>query len=180
MRERIVGGGSERRRHAARGSTHVARDAREPIVEEPGLEHEQAHDTVILLALVEHLFDPLRAMAGVRRMLRPGGFAVVDTPNVAKYTRRVKLLAGYFPATASHGEGLVTYDGGPVDLHDEGHLHYFTYRSLEQMLLTRCGFSRVERVPYVTAPHLFGRRIDVALARRWPTLFAELCVVAWV
>jgi SAM-dependent methyltransferase len=148
-------------------------------VEEPGDAHREAYDAVVLLALIEHLFDPLRAMCAVREMLRPGGFAVVDTPNIAKYTRRLKLLAGHFPSTASHREGLVTYDGAPVDLHDEGHLHYFTYRSLSRMLVERCGFSRIERVPYVTAPHLLGRRLDGALARAWPELFAELCVVAW-
>src|SRR5262249_34895851 len=86
------------------------------------------HDAVILLALIEHLVDPLRAMARVRQWLRPGGFAFVDTPNIAKWTRRTKLLCGVFPATASRDEGLSTYDGQPADLHDEGHLHYFTFR----------------------------------------------------
>lgn len=137
------------------------------------------YDAVILLALIEHLFDPLRALSAVRRMLRPGGFAFVDTPNAAKYTRRLKLLFGRFPSTASRDEGLTTYDGRPVDLYDEGHLHYFTYRSLTRMLTERCGFSRVEKVPYPTPPALLGRRGDYALARLWPELFAELCVVAY-
>ena len=48
--------------------------------------------------------------------------------------------------------------GSPADLYDEGHLHYFTFRSLTRMLTLRCGFSRVERVPYASAPHVFGKR----------------------
>jgi SAM-dependent methyltransferase len=140
---------------------------------------EARYDAVVLLALIEHLFDPLRAMQRVRRWLRPGGFAYVDTPNIAKWTRRTKLLFGRFPATASTAEGLVRYEGGDTDLYDEGHLHYFTFGSLERMLTTRCGFSRVERVPYATTPHLLGRHGSYALARMAPTLFSEIALVAY-
>ena len=148
-------------------------------LEAPPGEHAGRYDAVILLATVEHLVDPIIGLRHVREMLRPGGFAFIDTPNIAKYSRRAKLLFGRFPATASQDEGLSTYAGGPVDLHDEGHLHYFTYRSLSRLLVERCGFSRTTRAPYVTAPHLFGRRIDAVLARLRPQLFAELCLVAY-
>lgn len=137
------------------------------------------YDAVLMLALIEHLVDPLRAMQRVRGWLRPGGFAFVDTPNIAKWTRRAKLLAGRFPATASRGEGLVSWEGGEVDLFDEGHLHYFTFGSLTRMLTRRCGFTRVERVPYASAPRLLGRHASHALARMAPGLFSEVCVVAY-
>ena len=68
------------------------------------------YDAIIAIALIEHLIDPLRALQRMRRLLRPGGIAYLDTPNVAKYTRRVKLLFGRFPSTSSHNEGLTTYD----------------------------------------------------------------------
>lgn len=153
----------------------------EPLdLEAPAAGHAGRYDAVILLALIEHLVDPLRALQNVRGMLRPGGFALVDTPNAAKYTRRLKLLFGRFPSTASRDEGLRTYAGDPVDLHDEGHLHYFTYRSLTRMLVERCGFRRVVPAPYATPPHLLGRRLGAGLARLRPQLFAELCVVAEV
>jgi len=147
-------------------------------LEAPPGEHTGRYDAVILLATIEHLVDPIAGLRHVREMLRPGGFAFVDTPNIAKYTRRAKLLFGRFPATASQDEGLSTYDGGPVDLHDEGHLHYFTYRSLSRLLVERCGFARTTPAPYVTAPYLLGRSIAAALARWRPQLFAELCLVA--
>lgn len=141
--------------------------------------HFGRYDAVVMLALIEHLVDPLRAMQRVRRMLRPGGFAFIDTPNAAKYTRRLKLLVGRFPSTASRDEGLTTYDGAPVDLHDEGHLHYFTYRSLSRMLTERCGFARIEKLAYASGRPLLGRRIGHALARLRPELFSELCLVAY-
>lgn len=172
---------SEARLAALRASLRDPRVRVERLdVEELQGDLESRYDAVLLVALIEHLFDPLRAMQRVRRWLRPGGFAFVDTPNIAKWTRRAKLLAGRFPATASRGEGLVSFEGAPVDLFDEGHLHYFTFGSLERMLVTRCGFSRVERVPYASAPRPLGRRASHALARLAPELFSEVCVVAYV
>ena len=164
------------------GLRHAVRDPRArfaPLDAEALPEAEAGrYDAVLMVALIEHLVDPLRAMQGVRRLLRPGGFVYVDTPNVAKWTRRLKLLLGRFPSTASGDEGLLTYDGAPVDLHDEGHLHYFTYRSLERMLTGRCGFSRVEPLAYASS-RLLGARLDHALARMRPQLFSELCLVAF-
>jgi hypothetical protein len=122
--------------------------------------------------------DPLGALLRIRRLLRPGGFVYLDTPNVAKWTRRLKLLAGRFPSTSSRNEGWTGYDGQPVSLHDEGHLHYFTYRSLS-LLLERCGFSRLEKHPYAGGGRL-GAGVADGLARLWPELFAEVCLVARV
>jgi len=142
----------------------------------------RTYDAIIMLALIEHLTDPLGAMQRLRNLLKPGGFVLIDTPNVAKFTRRVKLLGGRFPSTASRNEGLTTYEGNNVDLYDEGHLHYFTYRSLSFMLTNRCGFSRVEKLGYFIGPNgqrLFGHRLADWLARRWPEMFSEVVLVAY-
>ena len=135
------------------------------------------YDAVVMIALIEHLVDPLGSMDAVRRVLKPGGFVYIDTPNIAKWTRRVKLALGRFPSTASVNEGLTTYYGEPADLHDEGHLHYFTYRSLEQMLMDRCGFTHAQRLGYYPDPRLHG--IGSRLAKTRPTLFSELACVAY-
>lgn len=138
----------------------------------------QQFDAIVSIALIEHLIDPLGALADTRDLLRPGGFLYIDTPNVAKWTRRLKLAAGRFPSTSSLQEGLVTYDGKPVALHDEGHLHYFTYGSLERMLTERCGYSRVVRVPY-GATRRPSPAVTHAMARSMPTLFSEIAVLAY-
>ena len=140
------------------------------------------YDAVIMLALIAQLIDPIGAMQQVHRRLKPGGFVFLETPNAAKFTRRAKLLAGRFPAIASRNEGLTTYDGHPVDLLDEGHLHYFTFRSLSQMLVERCGFSRVEKLGYFVGRNgdrMFGHNLGDGLARLWPELFSEILVVAY-
>ena len=136
------------------------------------------YDVIVMIALVEHLLDPIRALQRVRQMLRPGGFLYLDTPNIAKVSRRLKLLPGRFPATASQDEGLTTYGGQPADLFDEGHLHYFTYRAMNRLLVDRCGFEPVERLGYHVGPSHLGRLVDDALARWWPELFSELVLIA--
>ena len=138
-----------------------------------------AFDGIVMIALIEHLVDPMRSMQAIRQMLKPGGFVYVDTPNIAKWTRRAKLALGRFPSTASVNEGLTTYSGEPSDLYDEGHLHYFTYRSLALMLTKRCGFTSVREFGYYLDDRPFGRHFGTALARRWPSLFSELSCVAY-
>ncbi|MGE5400250.1 MAG: methyltransferase domain-containing protein [Ignavibacteriales bacterium] len=134
-------------------------------------------DAVIMMALIEHLVDPLGAMQKVRQLLKPGGIVYIDTPNMALYHRRLKLLRGIFPSTASTNEGLITYDNKPVDLYDEGHLHYFTYGALTKMLLTRCGFTSVTKLGYQSRVFL-GEALGDRLAQAWPELFSELTLIA--
>jgi SAM-dependent methyltransferase len=135
-------------------------------------------DAVLAVALIEHLVDPISALRRIRELVRPGGFVWIDTPNIARATRRVRLLAGRFPSTASRNEGLTTFDGRPAALYDEGHLHYWTFRSLEVMLTTLCGYSRVHRMPYAATPFP-GGRVGSVLARRATTLVSEVCIAAY-
>lgn len=137
------------------------------------------YDAVIMVALIEHLIDPLHAMQAIHKLLKSGGFVYIDTPNIAKYTRRIKLLLGKFPSTASGNEGLSTYESEPADLYDEGHLHYFTYRSLSLMLTERCGFSRVVQLAYPSGTTPFGKHLHNLLAKMRPELFSELALIAY-
>lgn len=147
--------------------------------EEIPRDFEDRFDAVIMVALIEHLIDPIQAMSRIREILKPDGWVYVDTPNVAKWTRRLKLLAGRFPSTASRSEGLETYEGAPVSLYDEGHLHYFTFRSLERMLLEHCRFSRTKRLGHYAGNFPFGRKAGFALARRVPTILSDTAVIAY-
>jgi hypothetical protein len=97
---------------------------------------------------------------------------------MAKFTRRIKLLLGKFPSTASKDEGLTTYGGRPTDLYDEGHLHYFTFGSLSRMLTGHCGYSSIQPFGYWPGSAPLGRNLHAYLSRRWPGMFSELVVVA--
>ncbi len=84
------------------------------------LEIERAR-SVVMTAVIEHLVDPLAVLKTVRRILKPSGRLILCTPNIAKWTRRVKLLFGFFPSTASFREGLLRHDRkSPVTWHGLG------------------------------------------------------------
>jgi SAM-dependent methyltransferase len=134
-------------------------------------------DSVAMIAVIEHLFDPIAVLKELSHVIKPGGRLILDTPNVAKWTRRVKLLMGFFPSTASLDEGLICYDRiNPTKLYDEGHLHYFSFRSLSRVCKERAGFRRVEW-------HGYGSwktsRMPPFFSRSLPTLFSEVFIVAY-
>ncbi len=139
---------------------------------------EKQFDAIVMVALIEHLIDPLRAMQKIRKLLKPGGFIYIDTPNIAKYTRRIKLFLGQFPSTASANEGLTTYEKNQVDMYDDGHLHYFTYRSLDRMLTEYCGFTQILKCGY-GCEHLKIKSVEFMMGRVWPEMFSEIAIVAY-
>jgi SAM-dependent methyltransferase len=54
--------------------------------------------TVVCGELIEHLFeDPMHLMSEVNRILKPGGYFVVTTPNIAALRGISAILQGYHP-----------------------------------------------------------------------------------
>jgi len=81
-------------------------------------------DAVTCCDVLEHVFDPVRFVRRVCRVIRPGGQFAVSVPNIRYWSRvRSLLLGGYFPRTTGDPNG---YDGG--------HLHYFATRNLVEVL----------------------------------------------
>jgi SAM-dependent methyltransferase len=56
------------------------------------------YSTVVCGELIEHLFeDPMHLMSEVNRILKPGGYFVVTTPNIAALRGISAILQGYHP-----------------------------------------------------------------------------------
>jgi SAM-dependent methyltransferase len=85
---------------------------------------DDAFDCVVSFETLEHLHDQKGLLAEFRRVLKPGGFLLISTPDKAVYTDRQKndnafhvaelyrgefedLLAGYFPAVRLWGHKLM-------------------------------------------------------------------------
>jgi hypothetical protein len=47
------------------------------------------------------------------------------------------------------------------------------------MLVERCGFTRVVKVPYCESPKV-SLSVEATLARLWPAMFSEISLVAYV
>src|SRR5690242_15473400 len=92
---------------AARGCDYVGVDVSSTAVDQArglGLEARVIRDAsdlpfddetfagLLAIEVLEHFFEPQRAVAEFRRVLRPGGILFVSLPNVAYWRRRLELL----------------------------------------------------------------------------------------
>jgi SAM-dependent methyltransferase len=79
------------------------------------------YDVVVLANVLEHAWDPVLMLAGVRRLLRPGGEVWISCPNAASLWRRV-------------------FGRAWINWHVPFHLWHFSSNTL-QKLLGRANFS---------------------------------------
>ncbi|HKY13956.1 MAG TPA: bifunctional glycosyltransferase/class I SAM-dependent methyltransferase [Microthrixaceae bacterium] len=128
-------------------------------------------DVVVAADVFEHLREPEALLDQLAVVLRPGVSVVTSIPNFAHWYPRLRVASGRFD-----------YDRRGIL--DRTHLRFFTRRSFERMLSAHDWTVRHREyigVPFeVTdrggrAPSRWaGRlaRLDGALARAWPNLFA--------
>lgn len=83
-------------------------------------------DVVMAMMVFEHLFDPFHSFAELARVLKPGGKAFVNLPNVGSVKCRWDLLRGKMPMTS-------TADWFDLRQWDGGHLHYFTIDDVRRL-----------------------------------------------
>ncbi len=95
------------------------------------------YDCVAFLDVLEHLADPLAALAKARRVIAPGGRVLLSVPNVGHWSVVWDLLQGEF-------------DYQPVGILCNTHLRFYTRRGLERLI----GDARlgVERWQDVSSP----------------------------
>jgi 2-polyprenyl-3-methyl-5-hydroxy-6-metoxy-1,4-benzoquinol methylase len=132
---------------------------------------------ILCMEVFEHLFDTERAAAEIKRVLAPGGYAVIQVPNVAHWRHRADMaLRGRFVA------------GGDMETlsrpwHDP-HIRFFTTSSLPA-LARHVGLEVVDvhgvcsnglkhlpvlrdRIRHQRAGPIAGRLVAL-----WPGLFGE-------
>lgn len=82
---------------------------------------DERFDVIVAADVLEHLRDPLGVLRRLRPFLSDDGAFVLSLPNVAHGSVRLALLGGQF-------------DYQEIGLLDRTHLHFFTRRSIEQLL----------------------------------------------
>ena len=112
-------------------------------------------DLVTCLEVIEHIARAENLLKEMARILAPGGYIVLSTPNFGCWQNRIRYLLG----------------AGPVN---EGvHLRFFTRKRLEQ-LITACGLEITDRASFgpITGVNFLCRRFKMK-TRNWlvPTQF---------
>jgi methionine biosynthesis protein MetW len=89
-------------------------------------------DLIIMFEVIEHLVNPDNALREARRVLKPSGFFVLTTPNLASWLNRILLLLGYQPTYLDVSTETSVghfHRGEPL-----GHVRGFTLRALKGLL----------------------------------------------
>lgn len=94
-------------------------------------------DTIICLAILEHVYDIYLLVKELYRVSKPGGYVIAEVPNIAYLKYRIKLLFGMLPITSSpHNWEEIGWDGG--------HIHYFTMGKLCELFESQ-GFKVIKK-----------------------------------
>ena len=78
---------------------------------------------IACLDVIEHVYEPMELIAEIARVLVPGGYVFMTTPNIMYHGWLRMLIEGHFPITSLDTE---MYNGG--------HLHHLTYYDLADMM----------------------------------------------
>ena len=89
--------------------------------EEPLDLPEQEFDLVLCLDVLEHLYDPWKVLADLKKHIKPGGYLLASIPNVQHWSVVKMLLRG-------------RWDYKKAGLMDETHIRFFTVKTAKEML----------------------------------------------
>lgn len=122
-------------------------------------------DTVTAGEIIEHIYDTDFFLEEIKRILKPNGFLILSTPNIATLGRRLMLLFGVNPLIETSLD------------HSAGHIRYFTKKSLSD-LLEKHNFKITKFTSDSINFDQKGKFQSKTLAKIFPTFGARLIIKA--
>lgn len=126
-------------------------------------------DVVVATDILEHLFEPLRTLTEIRRILTEEGFAILSVPNHFFWRMRLRILLG--------GDLILPFHEN-IEQWEYFHIRFFTSKGFEKFL--KMGGFRITARHYGrfnNVPRGLPQVIDRKLAKWFPDLFSIHFVV---
>ncbi len=120
---------------------------------------DEEFDIVIASQIIEHLWNTDLFVKAVYRVLKPGGYAVISTPNLASWHNLVYLFLGKQPDVATVSDDLYPWKERP------GHCRVFTATELIKLLEFH-GFT-IERIVGTSYYPLKGKPANWLAEKDW-------------
>lgn len=89
-------------------------------IERDNLDIQTRYDVIFMGDVVEHLAQPAKALAKIKKLLKPNGILVFSIPNITHMLVRIMLMGG-------------TIDYGRTGLLDETHLHFYNSKEIHHV-----------------------------------------------
>lgn len=135
-------------------------------------------DIVLMQEVIEHLTNPDNAIEEAYRTLKPKGYFLISTPNLAWWVNRLALLFGYQPYWT---ECSTRFNVGKFRRNAteplSGHLRLYTLKALQELVSIH-GFNIVSAkgLTYDNVPFVF-RKLDQLLSKK-PSLSQIILLLA--
>jgi 2-polyprenyl-3-methyl-5-hydroxy-6-metoxy-1,4-benzoquinol methylase len=120
-------------------------------------------DLVIIGEIIEHIYDTDFLLREIYRLLKPNGYLLLSTPNIASLGRRMLLLLGINPLL----------EISPNYSDSSGHIRYFTHSSLNQ-LIDHHKFTELKFTSDIINFDNSGKISSVKLAKIFPSIGQSL------
>ena len=138
-------------------------------------------DLVLMSEVIEHIYNTDHILLESRRVLKPFGYLLVSTPNLAWWLNRLVLLLGYQPYFTNVS---VKYDVGKLFRHPlktgcKGqHIRMFTFKALRELLEFYSFRIIISRGVTSELLPSFIRKIDKAIGHFSCSLGADIVLLA--
>lgn len=93
---------------------------------------DESFDVVIACAVLEHVVHVFSVMDEIRRVCKPGGYALITVPNMSFLVHVMDLLLGRVPKSGSPTRDMAYWRKHGWD---GGHLHVFTQQGLRNLMV---------------------------------------------
>ena len=130
---------------------------------------DNSFDVWVCAEVIEHILDTDFFIEEIKRVLKPNGYLIITTPNVASFGRRILLLLGKNPFFEA-SFGFPSYARA-------GHIRYFTKDLLINFLNTK-GFKTIFFTSNVVNFNNSGYISSKICAKLFPTLGSTLIIKA--